>query len=198
MNYVKRCIILHAASKHKVSLFFFSTPLVVFVLWMCCCASVLPSRVVPRPQSWPCCSESVGCGGPERLTLTSNPPGTRCWLSSAEQVKWALCPKELTCTSVIWACREITCTSGWAPPHYPMYSQDKRAWHSPKPSHSHRSFSRGYFIIHVNVNACQISDCIDSTVKCLELPPHIQRIGLDLAPASRVAVCVHNTPGHFG
>lgn len=51
--------------------------MIYYVSLVLCMADVwleCVTRGVLRPRSWPLCPESAGCGGPERLTLTSNPP----------------------------------------------------------------------------------------------------------------------------
>lgn len=148
--------------------FFFFPPLVMFALWVCFRSSALPSRVVLRPQSWPCCSESVGCGGPERLTLTSNPLALAAGLALLNK-STGLCaqksrPAQLSSGPVV----RSPAPQGEPPPHYPMHYWDKRAWHSQRLSLIHRSFSSGYLNIHFNVNACKISNCIDSIMKRFE------------------------------
>lgn len=146
-------------------LFFCFSPLQLSCLCCLCvfCWSALSSRGVLQPRRWPYGSESVGCGGPEWLTLTSNPLAVAAGF--AKQVSWALCPKDPTCVSVICPCGEIPCTWGWASPHYPIHSWDKVAWYFTRLACSASKCKYKYIIflviatfklVNVNVNAPRI------------------------------------------
>lgn len=108
-------------------LFFGFFPLQLSCLCCLCvfCLSALSSRGVLQPRRWPCGSESVGCGGPEWLTLTSNPLAVTAGF--AKQVSWALCQKDPTCVSVI--CPVVRSSAPEGEPHHIIQFTRETRWH---------------------------------------------------------------------
>lgn len=145
---------------HKVfiCLFFFSSRM----QWRCFGSSVSPSRRVFRSQSWPCCSESASCGGPERLTLTPNPLALTAGLAMLNKSTGLFAQKS---NSVQVSSGPVLRSpavggSGWQPPHYPTHSWDKSAWH-PQRQPFHWPVTTGNFYF-LTVNACKIPNSIGS------------------------------------